>query len=181
MLVLSRLHPKKNLDLLLDVFLDVTSEAEFKHWRLVMAGEGDSGYVCHLKRMLVRREGENRILFTGWLYGPEKTSALKGAELLALPSRQENFGLSVVEGLACGVPVLISQHVNLADEIQSANAGWVVNLERGALAKTLAEILRSQVDRASRGAAGQKLVRSRFTWLVVTAELSSLYRSVTTH
>jgi glycosyltransferase involved in cell wall biosynthesis len=159
----------------------VTSEDEFKHWRLVVAGDGESGYVSDLKRLVEKRQEKERVLFTGWLDGAEKTSALKGAALLALPSRQENFGLSAVEALGCGVPVLISPHVNLADEIQSANAGWVVNLEREALAKTLAETLRNQEERASRGAAGRAFVHSHFAWPKIATELAQLYRSVSKH
>jgi glycosyltransferase involved in cell wall biosynthesis len=58
-----------------------------------------------------------------------------GAALLALRSHQENFGLVVIEALACGVPVLVSPHVNLADDVQAVGAGWVVPLEPAALAR----------------------------------------------
>jgi glycosyltransferase involved in cell wall biosynthesis len=180
-LVLSRLHPKKGLELLFDIFLDVTSENEFKHWRLVVAGEGESRYESNLKRLVEKRQGGERVLFTGWLDGAQKVSALQGSALLALPSRQENFGLSVVEAMACGVPVLISPQVNLADEIQTANAGWVVNLEREALAKTFAETLSRQGERASRGDRARDFAHSYFAWPKIAAELTQLYRSVTKH
>lgn len=177
-LVLCRLHPKKGLDLFLDVFLDVTHQEEFQHWRLVVAGEGEKGYAAGLKRLVQERGGNARVLFTGWLEGPDKIAALQGAAMLALPSYQENFGLSVVEALARGVPTLVSTHVNLAEDIRGAQAGWVVDLERDALKRTLAEALREERGRAERGAAGRKLVLSRFTWTKVAQDLSQCYCSI---
>ncbi len=177
-LVLCRLHPKKGLELFLEVFLDLTGEEEFRRWRLVVAGAGEAGYVSGLKRLAAGRGGGGRVLFTGWLDGVEKTDALREAALLALPSRQENFGLSVVEALACGVPALVSRHVNLAEEIRAAGAGWVIPLERAALRETLREALREDHERSRRGKAGRDLVRRRFLWSTVAAELAVLYRSV---
>jgi glycosyltransferase involved in cell wall biosynthesis len=177
-LILCRLHPKKGLDLFLEVFLEVTRKNEFQHWRLVLAGDGELNYVTSLKQLVQEHNGTDRILFTGWLDGEGKTAALHGAALLALPSHQENFGLAAVEALACGVPVLISTHVNLADDVQAAGAGWITLLERTALVQTLTEALHDECERTRRGAAGRALVRSRFTWPAVGAELVQLYRII---
>ena len=76
-------------------------------------------------KALARRRGLNGdALFVGWLEGDRKYAALKDASLLAMPSYQENFGISLIEAMACGVPVLVSPHVNLAPEIEKAGAGW---------------------------------------------------------
>lgn len=176
-LVLCRLHPKKGLELLLEAFLALIEQQEFQHWRLVVAGQGEAGYVTSLQRLAQEGGGNGRVLFPGWLEGAEKIPALQEAALLALPSSQENFGLSVVEALACGVPVLVSTHVNLAEEIQAAGAGWVVSLEREALLRALAEALREEGERARRGAAGRGFAR-RFAWPEIAVDLVRLYRSV---
>ena len=174
-LVLCRLHPKKGLELFLEVFLAVTHEEEFRQWRLVVAGEGEIGYVTSLKRLVREQGGQDRVLFSGWLEDAEKVAALRETALLALPSHQENFGLSVVEAMACGVPVLLSTQVNLAAEIQAFGAGWSVPLERAALVATLATVLREEHERARRGQAGRQLVRRRFLWSAVAAKLAALY------
>ena len=176
-LVLCRLHPVKGLELFLEVFLEVTRREEFQHWRLVVAGEGEAGYVADLKRLVRERGGQDRVLFAGWLEGAEKVAVLREAALLALPSHQENFGLSVVEAMACGVPALLSTQVNLAAEIQDARAGWSVSLERGALLETLAQALREDSERIRRGRAGRELVRRRFLWSAVAVELAALYNA----
>lgn len=177
LLVLCRLHPKKGLELLLEAFLALIEQMEFKRWRLVVAGQGEAGYVTSLQRLAQQGGGNGRILFTGWLEGAEKISALREAALVALPSHQENFGLSVVEALACGVPVLVSSHVNLAEQIQAAGAGWVVSLERAALEHALFEALREGGERARRGAAGRDFARG-FSWPRIAADLVRLYGSV---
>ena len=85
---------------------------------LVMAGPDQSG------GELQKRAGRN-VIFTGMLEGSMKWSALKAAEVFVLPSHQENFGLSVVEALACGTPVLISDRVNIWREIEADGAAYV--------------------------------------------------------
>lgn len=180
-LILCRLHPIKGLELFLRAFLGVTRREEFRHWRLVVAGEGEPKYVASLKRLAEKQDGDGRVLFTGWVDGAEKVSALQEAALLALPSHHENFGLSLVEALARGVPVLVSTGVNLSQEIAATGAGWVARLEGGDLSKALAEALREERERASRGSAGRELVRSRYTWPVVAAQLADFYRSVARH
>jgi glycosyltransferase involved in cell wall biosynthesis len=175
MLVLSRLHHTTGLDLLVPTFLSLAMQPEFSEWRLILAGEGDAEYVGSLRSLIESQGPEGHIVFAGWLEGARKMVALRQASVLALTSYQENFGLCLVEALACGVPVVVSPHVNLAPEIEEAGAGWVAPLERGALEHTLTEIMRDAQARARRGAAGRELVHRRFTWSAVADQLVAVY------
>jgi glycosyltransferase involved in cell wall biosynthesis len=177
-LILGRLHPKKGIEPFAEAFLDVTRHPAVHHWRLVVAGDGERRHVARLRALLRERCGAERVVFTGWLDDAAREAALRDAALLALPSQQENFGLSVAEAMACGVPVLVSPAVNLADDIDAARAGWVSPVDRGALRRTLLAALQNGAERAARGAAGQALARSRFTWPAVAAQLRTLYRAV---
>jgi glycosyltransferase involved in cell wall biosynthesis len=67
----------------------------------------------------------DRITWTGMLTGSAKWEAIAAAEVFALPSHQENFGIAVAESLAYGVPVLISRKVNIWREIAEDGAGLV--------------------------------------------------------
>ena len=177
-LVLSRLHPKKGLEMLLPAFLSLAKQREFAEWKLVLAGDGDAEYVS-LLRGLAEKEGmSERVIFVGWLQGEQKRVMLQRASLLALTSYQENFGLCVIEALACGVPVILSPHVNLAPEVEAAGAGWVTPLEPGAIESTLAATMRDPHGRAQCGAAGKELVLSRFTWAAVGGRLAEVYNSI---
>lgn len=174
-LVLSRLDPKKGLEVLIDAFIALTHDERFSGWRLVIAGDGPTGYVSSLKR---RASMSDRIHFAGWLDGERKEAMLSGASLLALPSYQENFGLCVMEALARSVPVLVSPHVNLAGEIATANAGWIVPIEKDAIAGTLATALYDEVELARRGRAG-KLLSEKYSWERVATDLEKLYVEIT--
>ncbi|TME96115.1 MAG: glycosyltransferase [Chloroflexi bacterium] len=176
-LVLGRLHPKKGVEALIAAFLRATRNEGLHDWRLVVAGDGDEGYVAHLRRIAREQSGGERVVFTGWVAGAEKLAVLRGAAVLALPSHQENFGLVVVEALSCGVPVLVSPHVNLADDIQAAGAGWVVPLDAPRLEAGLVEVMALPEERQCRGSAGRDLA-ARFSWPQVAAELTQLYRRV---
>lgn len=178
-LVLSRLHPKKGLDVLLDAFLAITEEERFERWRLVLAGDGPDDYVRLLKRKAEVGRAASIVSFPGWLEGETKKRFLQGASVLALPSHRENFGLCVLEALTCGVPVVISEFVNLAETIEAAGAGWVGTLDRESLVRILSEAMGSDSERAKRGEAGRTLSR-RFTWSEVANELLGLYKQITT-
>jgi glycosyltransferase involved in cell wall biosynthesis len=171
-LFLGRLHPKKGLDLLLEAFQQATHAPELRHWRLVVAGAGDPTYMAQLQR-----RPRERIVFAGWLAGWDRLAALQQAALLVLPSFQENFALVVAEALACQVPVLISRHVNLAEDVEAAGAGWVVPLTVSALEQALVDVMCHPEERRRRGAAGRALA-ARFNWPLVASELAGLYRAV---
>ncbi len=172
-LVLSRLHPKKGLDVLIDAFQSLVQKQEFSRWRLVLAGDGPSEYVSKLK---TKANGE-RILFTGWLEGARKDAVLSRASLLALPSHQENFGLCVMEALSHSVPVLVSPNVNLATEIASASAGWIAAIDKDALGAKLAEALSNDEERVRRGRAGKQLSQ-KYSWENAARDLALLYHEI---
>jgi glycosyltransferase involved in cell wall biosynthesis len=123
LLFLGRLHPKKGCDLAIEA-LAATAAAD-KNLMLVMAGPDQIGWQAELKAMAKGRGIEERIVFTGMLAGEMKRGALGAAEALLLPSHQENFGMAVVEALAVSLPVLISDRINIADEIEADRAGYV--------------------------------------------------------
>jgi glycosyltransferase involved in cell wall biosynthesis len=148
-------------------------------WRLVIAGDGDPRYVAQLRAFASGKGDQDRVVFSGWLEGQDRVTALRRAALVASPSHQENFGLSVVEALACGVPVLVSPQVNLAGEIEAAGAGWVVPRERAALVVSLGDAMRHGDERTRRGRAGRELVCRRFTWASVAERLLAVYRTAT--
>jgi glycosyltransferase involved in cell wall biosynthesis len=123
LLFLARVHPKKGLDLLIEAFAQVAAEHPDLH--LVVAGPDESGLRPQLDHQAARLQVADRITWTGMLKGSAKWGALKAAEVFALPSHQENFGIAVAEALAVGLPVLVSDKVNIWREVQGAGAGLV--------------------------------------------------------
>ena len=121
-LFLGRLHPKKGCDILLDAFAKVRSVDSVS---LILAGPDQIGWEAELRRQVARFNLADRVVFTGMLRGAMKQGALASADAFILPSHQENFGISVVEAVAAGVPVLISNRVNIWREIDADRAGYV--------------------------------------------------------
>jgi glycosyltransferase involved in cell wall biosynthesis len=176
-LTLSRLDRKKRLDVVISAFHQVTVAGQLAHWRLVIAGDGGASYVRELKRLAANGPAASRIQFTGWVDGPVKAAWLRGASVLAAPSAQENFGMSVVEAMAVGVPVIVSTRVNLAPAIASAGAGWLAEPQRGSFARVLEAVLRDRAGRLARGREAAVLARD-YGWERSLDELVSLYQLV---
>jgi glycosyltransferase involved in cell wall biosynthesis len=121
LLFLGRIHPKKGCDLLINAFIHCAHLAPDLH--LVMAGpeqqEGGEG----LRQTVAAAGLGDRVHWLGMLQGAVKWGAFHASEAFALPSHQENFGIAVAEALACGLPVLLSDKVNIAAEIAGDGAG----------------------------------------------------------
>ncbi len=123
LLFLGRIHHKKGCDLLVDAFARACRAHLRAH--LVFAGPDDEGWANELRAHAAQLGVADRITWTGILEGDAKWGALRAADAFVLPSHSENFGIAVVEALACGVPVLISNRVNIWPEIVDAGAGLV--------------------------------------------------------
>ena len=122
LLFLGRLHEKKGCELLLKAWATISRDRAL---HLVMAGPcADDDYLRRLRALAGGDDGTSRVTFTGMLEGDRKWGAFAAAEAFILPSHQENFGIAVVEALACGTPVLISQEVNIWREIIADEAGY---------------------------------------------------------
>jgi glycosyltransferase involved in cell wall biosynthesis len=127
-LFLGRLHEKKGCELLVNAFASLVSSVpgDRRPWHLVFAGPGeDSAYAQRLQALAAEGGVGDRVTFTGMLTGDAKWGAFRAAEVFALPSHQENFGVAMAEALACGVPVLLSDKVNTWREVTAAGAGFV--------------------------------------------------------
>jgi len=128
LLFLGRVHVKKGPDLLLSAFAALLKRLpapQTQDLHLVMAGPADDAYGQEMKQLATSLGLDERITWTGMVSGDLKWGAFHSAEAFVLPSHQENFGIAVAEALACGVPVLISNQVNIWREIQQAEAGIV--------------------------------------------------------
>jgi glycosyltransferase involved in cell wall biosynthesis len=123
LLYLGRLHQKKGCDLLIESFVRTRAAHGGAAEHLVIAGPaGDQNYLQQLKTLAA--DAETSITFCGMLSGNLKWGAFSAADTFVLPSHQENFGIAVVEALACGTPVLISNKVNIWREIVNDGAGF---------------------------------------------------------
>jgi glycosyltransferase involved in cell wall biosynthesis len=174
-LSLSRLHPKKNLEALIDAFA-TARERHGAGWSLVIAGGGDDDYARGLAERAGSRGIADVVRFTGWVDGARKRELLTGASLFALPSHHENFGVSVLEASAAGVPSIIATSVQLASDVAAMNAGWVIAAD-SELAGTLEGAMTDDVERIARGESARRLA-VKFSWPSAAFQLRTLYSRV---
>lgn len=129
LLFMGRIHEKKGCDLLIRAFAKLLRECPTENaknqWRLVLAGPDQVGLRNRLEVEAERLEVVRNIHWLGMLTGDQKWGAFHAAEAFVLPSHQENFGVAVAEALACGLPVLISDKVNIWREIECDGAGLI--------------------------------------------------------
>ncbi|ACL66588.1 glycosyl transferase group 1 [Anaeromyxobacter dehalogenans 2CP-1] len=175
-LLLSRIHAVKGFDLLVPAMRRV--RALEPRARLVVAGPDEGGHRAVVERQVAAAGLREAVTFTGLLDETGRARALARAALLVAPSHQENFGMSVAEAMSAGLPVIVSDRVNLAGDVQRAGAGEVVPLDEGALADAILRVLRDPARRSDMGAAGRRLVTERFSSRAVGGALRAAYASV---
>lgn len=156
LLFLSRIHPKKGVELLLEAYGCVVrnrkgSSHDFPD--LVIAGPIESSFASEVQKLAEELLSDEevgscrpRIHFPGMLTGEEKWGAFHGCEAFVLPSHQENFGIAVVEALACKKPVLISNKVNIWREIKNAGGGLVYEDDLQGTTCLLTDFLKMEPD-----------------------------------
>ena len=158
LLFLGRVHVKKGADLLLKALAALragANAASMNEVHIVMAGPSDHAYGLELKRLVDELGLSDHVTWTGLLTGDLKWGAYRTADAFVLPSHQENFGIAVAEALACGLPVLISNQVNIWHEVATGGAGLVGPDDLAGTTETLRrwiampEDLRQQMGRAA--------------------------------
>jgi glycosyltransferase involved in cell wall biosynthesis len=161
-LYLGRIHPKKGCDLLIRAFASVAAAIPTLH--LVMAGPDQTGWADELKAQAAELKIGDRISWPGMLRDALKWGAFHAAEVFILPSHQENFGIAVAESLGCGVPVLITDRVNIWREIETAGAGLVETDTQAGVERLLSAWCEMpDVDRHSMSAHARQLFMRQFT------------------
>jgi glycosyltransferase involved in cell wall biosynthesis len=170
-LFLGRLHHKKGLDFLADAFERVARKRP--DVRLVVVGP-DNGAREPFEKAIAQKSLSNRVHVIGPLFGRERFSAFRDAACFCLPSRQEGFSVAILEAMACGTPVVISEACNFP-EVQTSGAGFVVPLEAGSIADAMDRIVSNPAFGLETGAKGRALVNARFVWPVIASAAIAAY------
>ncbi len=175
-LFLGRINFKKGLDLLVPAMARVLRQRQDVH--LVLAGPDNDGYGARVKEWLKQEGIPDDATFTGMLLGEERLAVLRDAQMFVLSSYSENFGIAVIEAMACGLPVVISDKVNIWREVDAAGAGLVVPCEAAALAAALERLLNDPGLAAAMGQRGRALVAERFQWGSIALAMQELYARI---
>ncbi|MHB1407221.1 MAG: glycosyltransferase [Desulfitobacteriaceae bacterium] len=173
-LFFGRLNFKKGLDILARAFGELARARDDVH--LVLAGPDNDGFREQVRAWLNEERVLERTTFTGMLQGEHKLAVLHDADMFVLPSYSENFGISVIEAMACGLPVIISDKVNIWREVEAGGAGKVVPCRVEDLQEAILELVEKPELAKQMSSQGKNLVRTRFQWSSIAVALQEAYQ-----
>lgn len=171
-LFLSRLHPKKGLEVLIPALARVADPQLI----FVLAGNAESpAFDARVDRWLAESGLAVRTRRVGFASGEWKQTLLQGADVFALTSHSENFGIAVVEAMAAGLPVVVTPGVALAEEVARCGAGLVSEMAVESVAHSICRMLGDESARREQGCAGRQMVAERYSWSTIAMRLKSQY------
>lgn len=162
LIFLGRLDPIKGLPILFESIAVLRIKFSF-NIRLVVVGEGTDSYLVELQSIATRLNILNLIVFAGFLDGESKTQALLNADIFVLPSYHENFSLATAEAMAVGLPVIVSDQVGIATEIQATMSGIVTPVGSSAALADAIEVFLDVEKRLVAGGNGRRLIADKYS------------------
>lgn len=178
LLFLGRLHPVKGIDILLNAWAAVMDS--FPDWRLLIVGTDrgygeQGGYLEQMKALAATLKLE-RLEFAGSLYGEAKLLAYREAGLFVLPTRSENFGMTVAEALAAGTPAIVTKGAPWRG-LETHRSGWWIDIGVDALVAAFkAALAESPAELAQRGVNGREWMIREFSWHNLGQKMNQTYQ-----
>lgn len=172
---LGRIDIKKGLDLLATAFAQVHTRFPLTH--LVIAGPDNSGFLSCAQGYFAAAGCMNFVTFTGMLTGRLKYAALASASVYVAPSYSEGFSMSVLEGMASGLPCVITKGCNFP-EAAIAQAAHVVDIDANAIADALNQCLEQPQESREMGDRARRFISENYTWDKIASQVISVYSTI---
>jgi len=173
LLFLSRIEEKKGLELLFEAL----SLVEIP-WQFTIAGSGKTEYVESLKLKAEKLKLSNRIKWLGLVSKEDKFNLMADHDLTVLTSYNENFANVVIESLSVGTPVLISEHVGLADYVTDKELGWVTSLNVDEIKTELVSAYREVTKREKIRTEAPSIIKDDFNDVILAKKYIELYNRI---
>lgn len=171
MVFLSRIHPKKGVELLLKTWRNSNTNG----WILEIAGNGDENYIEQLSQSA---QDLKNVTFVGAKYDEDKWNFLRSADVMILPTYSENFGIVVAEALAVGVPVITTKGTPWED-LEKKQCGWWIDLSVKTIESTLAKVFNSQINSLERmGINGKNLIKEKYNIKAIGKNMVEIYNII---
>jgi len=174
-LFLGRIDPKKGLDLLAPAFNKVYNQ--FPQTHLIVAGPDSIGFLPTAKSYFTQAGCLEAVTFTGMLKGELKLSVLAAANIYIAPSYSEGFSMSVLEGMATGLPCVITTGCNFP-EAGMANAAKIVDINADDIADALIQLLQNADEAKKMGDRARQFILDNYTWDRIALKMVSVYEEI---
>jgi glycosyltransferase involved in cell wall biosynthesis len=177
-LFLGRIDPKKGLDLLAPAFAEI--HQKFPETHLIVAGPDSIGFLSQVQDYFAQAGCLDAVTFTGMLTGELKYALLAAAKLYVAPSYSEGFSISILEGMAAGLPCVITTECNFP-EAGSAEAAYIVDVNSQAIALALNHCLTNPQQAKQTGDRARELIMKNYTWDSAATKLIIVYQAIIAH
>ena len=170
-LFLSRIHPKKGLETLVEAW----GVARPAGWELVIAGPDERGHRAEIERRARGLGADSGIRFRDAVPDREKWDLYGTADVFVLPTSSENFGAVVAEALASSVPAITTRAAPWSPLVEHG-CGWWIEAGVEPLAAAIREAAElPDADRREMGWRGRRLVAERFAWPAIARRMLDVY------
>ncbi|MBD2577834.1 hormogonium polysaccharide biosynthesis glycosyltransferase HpsP [Oscillatoria sp. FACHB-1406] len=176
LLFMSRLDPKKGFDLLFPALEALQSEGVEFHFVLAGSNSQAPDYERQIRDRLSSSPLNSRTTIAGFVTGIDKLALLRDADLFVLPSYYENFGIAVAEAMLAGLPVVISDRVDLEVDVRQAGAGWVGSCQIESLTNNLRSAITNEAERQQRGKKARDYALEHYSWDAIAARTLEAYK-----
>lgn len=174
LLFLSRIHPKKGIELLLEALALLRPT----QWICQIVGMGEAAYIAALKARIKVLNLDSVVEFVGPLYGAQKEHAFQEASAFILPTYSENFGIAVAEAMSWGLPVITTTETPWS-VLENPAMGWCVKPELNPVSYALYQLFsKSPQELAVMGKVCRQYVSHRFSWESIGMKMSEQYDQV---
>ena len=177
-LFMSRIDPKKGLDLLIPALEKLLSEGLDFHFILAGTNPQDPNYEQKIQSQIKASTLDKHTTITGFVTGELKSALLETADLFVLPSYYENFGIAVAEAMVAGIPVIISDQVHIYQDISGSESGWVGTTNTESIADLLREALKYPEERQRRGILARKYALLNYSWDAISQKIVEAYQDI---
>lgn len=171
-LYLGRINKIKGIDLLVETFSDLVFECN--DIKLVIVGP-DDGYLSILKKRISEINAQDKIIYTGPLFGRDKLAAYNDSDIFVLPSTYDAFPTTILEAWACSKPVIVTRECGIAQEV-NALGGGVVSRNKIEMKNEILTLLNNDKKRINLGKLGQEKVKACFNLTHLAIEMERVYQ-----
>ncbi|MDJ0797981.1 MAG: hormogonium polysaccharide biosynthesis glycosyltransferase HpsP [Calothrix sp. MO_167.B12] len=177
-LFMSRIDPKKGLDILIPALEKLLATGLEFHFILAGSNPQDPNYEAKIRLQMQNSTLRSHTTITGFVTGELKTALLQGADIFVLPSYYENFGIAVAEAMVAGTPVVISDQVHICQQVQESESGWVGTMDVPNLVELLTQALQNPQERQRRGLRAKEYALKYYSWDAIARQLIAAYQHV---
>lgn len=178
LLFMSRIEPKKGLDLLIPALERLVAAGFDFQFALAGSNPQDPQFEKSIVDRIASSSLKNRSIVTGFVGGEVKAALLHGADLFVLPSYYENFGIAVAEAMAVGTPVAISDRVQIWEAVQGSQSGWVSLSTVDSVFDRLSQALSDLEECQKRGNNARRYASQYYSWDAIAKQAIEAYSGV---